>query len=404
MLALDAAVPQRARLLDSNAVAVALSGCLGVSIRHCRVGHVSYRPGRRLRVVYRILVEAAKNGTGVLHVAASTRDARRAGRTPEGSTYVPGLDAVCWTFPYDRRLEHLPAVAEARADLTGSVDRRWVRSRLVDYNPGVSAVLACLDSADRIVGYARVHAGAEGERTLRTQHALARLAGETRSGLRIAPALAYVKPYRTLVVEPIDGLQLGRLTGIELLTALQAYGQTLATLHTLPATDLGTTGRDALGRLAHRVEGIGLVRPDVAGTASDLIGELRTRWPDATAEAGLVHGDVNETNAIRRSDHIVLIDFERTGNGPAAADLGNFLALLRYFRSRQLITPRDERLRSDAFLRGYRRIRELPDPEILRVHESAALAERAFRAVARLRPAALPLVPALLSEAKGLLR
>lgn len=407
MLVHDPAVPQRDRMLDTSRVAVALSEHFRVSVRHCRVRHVSYRPGRRLRVVYQVL---ADDRAGVRHVAANTYDARRSRKIPEGSTYVPEIDAVCWTFPYDRRLDQLPAVLEPSAELADAVDSRWVRSRLVDYNPGVSAVLACLDANGRVIGYARAHAGDEGEQTLRTQNIVAQLANRAPNGPRVARALGYAKPYRTLVIEPIDGHQIGRLTGTELLTALRSYGRTLAALHALPLpsteTDVRTAARDALGRLAHRADGIAQVRPDIADTVADLLGELRSRWPAATAEFGLVHGDVNETNAIRRDldGSIVLIDLERTGAGPAAADLGNFLALLRYFRSRQLISPGAERLRADAFLSGYRRVRPLPDADVVRVHESAALAERAFRAVARLRTAALPLVPALLSEAKGLLR
>lgn len=416
-LAPDPAVPQRDHLMDLDAIARLLSMRLGrhgsIPIRSCRLGCVTYRPGKRLRVVYQVGIDGRD-----LHIVASTFRDRSSGERAYQSAmgtarcsgplrpvvYDAGLETVFWMFPNDRKIENLPTVAGAEEDLTGLVDRCWVRSRLVDYKPETSAVVGCLDGSDRLIGYAKVHAGDEGERTHRVQKALARLAQGLGSGPRIARPLAYSTRHRTLLVEPIVGTPIGQLTGPGLLAGLHAYGAALAALHCLPLIDIGTGRRDALGRLRHKAEDMRTVRPDVEAPVSELLRELRRRWEEAAGGPVLIHGDTNEYNAILQEDHTALIDFERACIGAAGSDIGNFLGTLRYFRSLGLISPGTERAQAAAFTRGYSSIRALPHRESLRVHESAALAERAFRSVTRLRGPALPRVPALLEEAKGLLR
>jgi aminoglycoside phosphotransferase len=414
-LAPDPAVPQRDHLLNLDAIARRLSLRLGSSgpltIRSCRRECVSYRAGRRLRVVYRIAIDGQDRRVAASTFRSRSRSERAYRRAMEAAPTAGSLrpllhdaqlGAVFWTFPNDRRIEHLSVVAEANEDLTYLVDRRWVKSRLVDYYPEASAVVRCLDDSNRVIGFAKVRAGDEGERTFRIQGAIERAARDSR--LRIARPLSYSKQYRTLLVEAMVGRSIGELRGAELVAGLHAYGAALATLHSLPLVDIEVPSDSALDRLQRKAEGVGSVRPDVVAPVSVLLGELSARWEDAAGEPVLVHGDANENNAILQGGRVALIDFDRASIGSAGSDLGNFLGLLRYFRSLGLISPEAEGTRAAAFLRGYSSVRPLPHPDSLRVHESAALAERAFRAVTRVRRQALAHVPALLSEARSLLR
>jgi Ser/Thr protein kinase RdoA (MazF antagonist) len=309
---------------------------------------------------------------------------------------------VFWTFPNDRKLTSLPAALDARADLAGLIDRRWVRSQLVDYSPESSAVVRCLDDSGRVVAYAKVHADDDGEHTSRVHHAFSRLTRE--SGPRIAQPLVYSSRHRTLLVEPIEGPSIRSLTGTDLTAGLHAYGVALARLHSLPPDDAGSTSRDALDRLRLRADGVCMVLPDVAEQVFDLIEELAVRWAEAREPAVPIHGDTNENNAILVGDEMALIDFDRSGTGAAGTDVGNFLSLIRFFRELGLISPAQERDRTTAFTGGYASARPLPERDVLRMYESAGLAERAFRAVIRLRGSVFPHVPALLAEARGLLR
>jgi aminoglycoside phosphotransferase (APT) family kinase protein len=414
-LAPDPAVPQRDRLLNLDAMAGHLSRSLGrdgaVPLRWCRLECISYRPGRRLRAVYRVgidgedvLVAASTFSEGRVEAAyehAMAGAVARAG--PLGPVgYAAELDSVFWTFPNDRRLGHLSAVAEARADLSRLVDNRWTRSRLVKYNPETSAVVACLDDSSRVIAYAKVHEGDEGERAHRLHRAFARVAAN--SGPRIARPIAYSHRYRTQLVEPVIGTSVHELAGAGLLAGLHAYGVALARLHSLPPDGVRADGRDALERLQRKAEAFRIVRPDVTEQLSAVLGELSARLGVAREPQVPIHGDANESNAILQVDQVALIDFERAGVGAASSDIGNVLGLIRYFRSVGLISALDERSRTVAFRRGYSSVRGLPHRDALRAHESAALVERAFRAVARLRAAALPHIPALLAEARSLLR
>lgn len=414
-LAPDLAVPQRDHLLELDKIAHRLSTRLGVRgavhIRSCRLGNICYQPARRLRVVYRLGIDGRD-----IQVAASTFPSRDRGeRAFRDATdtarqsgplrpvvYDADLDTVFWTFPNDRKLANLFAAIEAHEDLAQLIDGPWARSRLVDYTPESSAVVGCLDDSDRVVAYAKVHAGDEGERTHRVHTTFSRLTRE--AGPRIAQPLAYSMQYRALLVEPIEGPSIRYLTGARLAKALHAYGVALARLHSLPLDGVATAGRDALERLQRRAEGVRMAIPDAADQVCELLEELTARWSQANEPWVPVHGDTSENNAILEKDHIALIDFDRAGVGTAGSDVGNFLSLLRYFRALGLITHATERARVAAFTRGYASVRMLPSRHAIRMYESAALAERAFRAVMRLRDSVLSHVPALLAEARALLR
>lgn len=413
-LAPDPAVPHRDHLLDPDWIARRLSTRLGVhgsvDIRSCRLGSICYRPARRLRVAYQLRVDGRD-----VNVAASTfpsRDhsehafraaadtARHSGRL-RPVVHDTGLDTVFWTFPNDRRLV-LSAAIEAHEDLAGSIDRGWTTSELVDYDPESSAVVRCLDDADQVVAYAKVHSGDEGEHTYQVHSAIAGLARS--AGPRIAQPLAYSKRHRTLVVEPVTGPSVRVLTGAERARGLHEYGAALAKLHSLPGDGMAPGRRDELARLRYRADGVLMMLPAVAEQVREFLAELAARWGEAHEPLVPIHGDTNENNAILEGNHVALIDFDRAGVGAAGSDVCNFLGLLRYFRALGLISPADEQARATAFTGGYGCVRALPGPDVMRMHESAALAERVFRAVIRLRGSVLPHVPALLAEARGLLR
>jgi Ser/Thr protein kinase RdoA (MazF antagonist) len=135
---------------------------------------------------------------------------------------------------------------------------------------------------------------------------------------------------------------------------------------------------------------------------SDLLSVLHERWDDGSSPVA-IHGDANANNAILRNGHVALIDLDRAARGPAASDIGNFLSLLAYSRALGRMRREEEAERAAAFLRGYSSARDLPGPDALDLHTSAALVERAVAAIYRLRPHALGYVPRLLGEARELL-
>ena len=101
---------------------------------------------------------------------------------------------------------------------------------------------------------------------------------------------------------------------------------------------------------------------------------------------------------------IALIDVEDLATGPAAADLGSFLAGLLYlWRGARLAAETHDTVAS-AFLVGYASVRPLPTRAALRWYTSAALLiERILRALTRIRPLGLLHLPELLGDARALL-
>ena len=406
----DPAVPQRDILMDSDVVADRLSSQLGINgalaIESCRRDSVSYRVGRRLRVGYRVRIAGRDH-----HVAASTFRSRtrseRAYRSATATAPSAGplrtavhdadLNTVFWIFPNDRRIGNLSAIANAAPELTRYLDFRWTTSHVVDYYPEASAVVRCLDESNEVIAYAKVHAGDEGERTHRVQQALVRAARG--SSLRLARPIAYSKKHRTLVVEPIVGRAIGSLDGSKMDEGLHAYGAALASLHSLPLTEMPPGPRSPLDRLHRKALGLGSVRPDVERQSGELLDQLSAHWADAAGPPVLVHGDTNVNNAILVDQRVAFIDFDRASIGSAGSDIGNFIGLLRYLRSLDVLSPAAQSRHEASFMRGYSSVRALSDRSALSLHIAAALLERSFRAVTRLRPRALHRVPALLAEA-----
>jgi Ser/Thr protein kinase RdoA (MazF antagonist) len=148
---------------------------------------------------------------------------------------------------------------------------------------------------------------------------------------------------------------------------------------------------------------IGLVRPELAQLALELADQLSCKRKVGETNVCL-HGDVHPKNGILLEKGVALIDLDQASVGPPAVDLGSLLAALRYERHIGRLTEAAERTLASAFLTGYQRFGILPEAGTLRWHMAAALfAERAFRAVSRIRFPGLQCLPELLADARDLL-
>jgi Ser/Thr protein kinase RdoA (MazF antagonist) len=312
---------------------------------------------------------------------------------------------VFWTFPNDRKIGSLAALAPATDTVSRLLGRPVARTVLAAYAPEKSATAACLDRTRTPIAYAKVFASAEeAAASWRAHAALFAQVGRNHSALRVPAVLAWSAEDRMLVVEALGGRRVDTLFGPDLVQAMRRFGAALACLHSLPVPD----GVPAFDRLAPARQGeaadiIGRARPDVAAPAARLADELAGAVEPAEPPVCL-HGDVHLKNGLLDGRRVSLIDLDQAGVGPAAADIGSVLAGLRY---RTLVT--DERARGEklcaALLEGYGSRRELPDPQVLRWHVAAALlSERALRAVNRIRPAGLAHLGAVLNDARAVLR
>lgn len=389
-LAPDPALPQRELLLDAPAVAPVLVRALG-PVGACAVARVKYRVGESLRVRYRVTVDGR-----AYEVACRAFASGRAERAYEAAlervvpagalrpvAWAPGLETVFWTFPNDRRLGLAPLGGLAAA--------------LVAYAPEKSATFR-RDGADgRALAYLKVYAGDGAERAL-AAHEL--LGG---GGVRLPHPLGWSRTLRALLVEALPGRPLAALGGNELERGYRLLGTAAARLHRLPAPDGRRFRRFDPDRLRHAAELIGIARPDDAGAAAALAAELERRAA-CGGPAVCLHGDLHPKNAILDGGGLGLVDLDQVAAGPPAAELGSVLAGLRYARLAEGLPEVRERRLAAGFLAGYAQAAPLPAAALLRWHTAAALlAERALRAVNRVRPAGLARLPLLLADARRLL-
>jgi Ser/Thr protein kinase RdoA (MazF antagonist) len=438
-LARDPRLPQRDVLLDAREVAARLSAALGVrgrlAISECERVRTKYRVGDSLRVLHRVRVGARDYTVAARTFAAgeSRRAYERAARAAvdcgplRAVLHDAELETVFWTFPNDRRLAALRVLKDVPPQLARLLTPVWAQSRVVAYAPEKCATAECLDTRSRVIAYAKVYAGGEGRQVYDVYRALAqRLAGGG-AELTIPRALAYDETHRTLLLAPATGARIADLSDEELPRGYSRLGAALAALHGLPAPEgLQPFTRLDARRLRQAASAIGAARPDVRREASDLADDLeRRRDPQDAAPLVCLHGDVHPKNGILQGERLTLIDLDQCGTGHAAADIGSLLASLTYNRltadaahspslssayspsqssAHSLASPSESAL-ADAFLSGYESVRGLPAPESLRWHTAAALlAERALRAVNRVRPEGLARLREVLCEAGKILR
>jgi tRNA A-37 threonylcarbamoyl transferase component Bud32 len=417
-LARDPRLPQRDRLLDAGAVAERLAarlGCAGpVRVSACDRIRVKYRIGNSLRVLHRVRI------AGRDHIVAARAftdgESRRAYERARNITtdcaplrpvvHDASIDTVFWTFPNDRRISGLRALQNVPPELAQRCAPTWTHSRVVAYAPEKCATAQCLDKGARVLAYAKVYAAEDGRRARDLYLALAAhmLTEATRVG--VPRVLAYDEGYRLLLLTPAAGRRVAELRGADRARGYRRLGAAIATLHSLPAPDFLPPFRRLDGeRIQQAARIISRARPDVRRAACALADELAGQSEAADAPHVWLHGDVHAKNGILQGDRLTLIDLDQAATGHAAAELGSLLAGLSYNAIVGLLAPSDARDLGNTFLFGYAGVRALPTPAALRWHTAAALlAERALRAVNRVRPQGLARLPELLYAARTTLR
>jgi hypothetical protein len=419
-MAHDPRLPQRDLLLDEREVARRLSASLGLegqlTVSACERVRTKYRVGDSLRVLHRVRVEgrdytvAARTFNG----GGSRRAYERAALTAvecaplRAVLHDAELETVFWTFPNDRRLTGLRALREVSTGLARMTEPAWTHTRIVAYAPEKCATAQCLDEESRVVAYAKVYASDEGHRIFKTYLALGRqLKSEPEgSALMLPRALAYDDTHRTLLLEPIEGQRIADLCTEELSRGYYRLGAALAALHSLRVPEgLPAFERLTPARVRRAALVVGEVRPDVRREASDVADELARLQEPSSVERVCLHGDVHPKNAIARGDSFTLIDLDQCGAGAPAADLGSLLAGLAYADITGGAAPSSSKTLGEAFLSGYESVRALPPSRFIRWHTAAALlAERALRAVNRVRPEGLAHLRDLLASAFDVLK
>lgn len=417
-MAPDPRLPQRDLLLDEREVALRLSASLGLKgrlpVNSCERVRTKYRVGDSLRVLHRVGVEGRDYTVAArtFHAGGSRRAYERAASSAfecaplRAVLHDAELETVFWTFPNDRKLAGLGLLRDVPPELARLFAPEWTHSRLVAYAPEKCATAQCLDDESRVVAYAKVYAGDEGRRVYETYRALGLQLASGSAPLTFPRVLAYDDARRTLLLEPVEGSRVADLCAEELPRGYYQLGAALAALHSLRVPEnLPSFERLTPGRVRQAALVVGTARPDARLEAASLAEELARRCEPSHATRVCLHGDVHPKNAVARGGAFTLIDLDQCATGDAAADLGSLLASLTYGRITSGASQPSAKALGEAFLSGYASVRALPSPSALRWHTAASLlAERALRAVNRVRPEGLAHLRELLAAASGVLR
>lgn len=418
LLHADPVFPQRDLLLDSHYVAQQLASCLGRScsmeIESCERVRATYRPGQSFRVVYKFRVDGQTGVVAARIFARETHRARVGDAFPPASCnsewqsqfFDERTDTCFWIFPHDRKIASLPALMEVRPAFSELLDSQWVESHLVAYASEKCATIQCLDRQQRVLAYAKAYAGHEGLSCYNTYRAL-HSSGEEDSGnrFRVPRPILYSSSSQLLILEAIEGRRIADLEGEQLEQGMYELGRTMGEFHAVQVPqgvpEFTRFNSDDLREACVCIE---TVRPDLHDVLAGLCDSLCCHAHALLNTAVCLHGDVHPKNGILADGKIVLIDLDQTARGPAGADLGSLLAALRYDAITGELSPANAERFGQAFLSGYQVSQPLPASHELRWYTAAALlAERASRAITRIRTAGLEKLSEILFAAQEIL-
>jgi aminoglycoside phosphotransferase len=386
LLAYDAAVPSRDRLLDINGMRRHLPAMSPGRCEVIEALRIKYRPFESLRVVYRI------DGGAILTARTfAPFQLAAAARHGQADFAVPELSAAFWTFPRDRRLGGLEYFLRPDAALRAQVPG-WVASTLAGYAPEKCAVIACLDNDGRPLAFAKVFADQATADCVRALYARLAASIGRRNAFDVPGIIAERTDRRALWFAPASGTRAADLPAADLSDALRRIGRAVGHVHAAPAGDeIRAANRHTPDALHEAARLVGRAQPRLQHSVLLLAADLASRR--TREDAVLLHGDLHLKNAFVDGDRVSLIDFDQAARGPAAVDLGGLLAALH---------GADPSLGS-ALLAGYAEVLALPSANSLAWHTAASLlTERAVRAITRVRLPTLRTLDHLIDDARAL--
>ena len=439
----DPALPQLAQALDTQAMGRVFAAELPAhQVLGCVVDRVKYRPGRNCSVSYRLRLRTAVDGEFEQRVAArfcSGGDAaqrhRKAARqawqpSPAGPalSHVPALDMLAFWLPNDAKLDALrwlqdPAALRQRSLLPLLADLGGATAELIDHDCQLVQLVPELRVCCRVqlrwrpapgaaercdTLYAKAASQRSGALTHAVMLALSASQAQASGRLHTPRSLAWQADAGLHWQQGVPGQALGRVDPAVGPASAAAVGRLLAALHgcAVPAPALA----DAAALATQRQQALALLQ--AAGLVQDDAHQPRLSrlagWLQQAADALVkqpavtLHGDLHPANLLVDGDRLWLIDFDSVRIGPAALELGGWVAdsLQRALLTGQPLVDAARSWR--AFLAGYEAAGGAAVPGQLlawgAVHH--LVCRRASGNVANLKPGRLAAVPQLLRWAE----
>lgn len=376
----DTAIPGLALVLDPDALADRLRAARpGAGPTSARVRYVRYKPGTSCLVGLELEVAgrwtpafAKAYGRGDRTKLAKASDRRSSG---ELTTFETELAVVGRTAD-DRDLRLPSRLADPgtrgqllRSLLPGEADLWKDEPRCLRYKPErrwVGLVARSGEPVALVKGYrggdlARARAGLSFARTIPV--ATPRLIGRSNRAGAVASSWLSGVPLSELcggVARPVEDFS--------------QVGLALAALHDQPPGRLSPSPPiDDAEAVISAAAGVGALVPELSSMVTRLGLALARRLDAGSIDMTPCHGDFSPDQVIIRASDIAFIDFDRSGVGDPATDLGQFVATLELdaLRSRAGAGPLEAR--TATLLDGYRSAGGRAASERVVLHVAASL-------------------------------
>lgn len=443
----DQALPDLALAFDCRRMGRILqqvidpSGEAGIRVIDCSIARSKYRPGRNCMVLYRASISDGRGGPPVeqwfscgIYAGREAMARYQAGRAAPlvrprfgpPLAHVPAHKLVIWAYPNERKLHALPLLADdARLIdelLSEVVEAAWgarrpigsIRTRIAGYFPEHACCIRVSirfcdrrEAADWVVfGKTRFDDG--GADTLAAMRALRQSDAHRQRRLGIARPLCYQGAHRLIWQEGVPGQTLESLlaSGACAQPLLSRLGEALGHLHGIGLPGLRAVGTaDVLARLDESAWRLGLAVPPLAARLQRLARELAGEaMADEPAGNLTLHGDLHLNNVLAAGDALYFVDFDSLRQGPAALELGSFVAALDYRGALHRVPDQAVRAATAGFLSAYQAAsgRRVPGRHIAWYRACALLGERMSRCLTSLKPGRFELIEGLLARAEAL--
>jgi Ser/Thr protein kinase RdoA (MazF antagonist) len=267
-------------------------------------------------------------------------------------------------FPQLVRLHdraHLLTVLAGTCPIAGydQVATDDVTVETIRYRPGQRHVLRIGAGQDAPAVFAKTYRDDMGRRTVQAAARAATAFGAAQNGAVAAPpgAAAYATADRVAFWPEVAGLPLSEvitLSGVAALEVVRAAGSTMKVLHEAGFAEELPSRPDAVGQAGETLrtaELVDLLAPGTGARMRRTVGQVLESLAALPGEPPtVVHGDFKCDNVVASGSRVHLLDFDRCGRGDPAADIGKFLADLRWW------SAGDDALAArlhEAFLDGY---------------------------------------------------
>jgi Phosphotransferase enzyme family len=357
----DPALPGLRVLLDAQAFVAMLSRLSGKHVTSATPTYCRYKVGTSCLVAYDVRVEP--HGPVVPVYARTHGGADALGKVQKAAEYpaTPGplgpgvfttIDPPCaiFVFPNDHELRVLARFSDAgeRARLL----RKAIPANAIDEHTTLEPLrykperrfAGRVRAADGTSYFTKVYDEPDAPACLGSARAF-----RSDGPLKVASLLGAHERRGVAAWEWIEGRPLldPASTLVQLSTNAARFGEALHVLHRqTPSLSGAYTPQRLQEFLDESAAALAAIAPGCAPRAHALASRLRSALD--TGDAVSLHGDCSAAQFLLTESSVAILDFDRAGTGPAAFDLGSFVANLEM----RVILGELDRARADACATG----------------------------------------------------